>query len=88
MMTNKYIRGSIWWVSLPHIPGSSVQSGQRPCIIISNNINNAHSSTINIIPCTTQKDCLPVHPSFCLNSRINYAMCEQIRTVDVNKSAQ
>lgn len=82
-MVNKYIRGSIWWASLPHTLGSSVQSGLRPCIIISNNTNNVHSPTVNIIPCTTQKDSLPIHPSFSFRSRTNYAMCEQIRTIDV-----
>lgn len=84
-MVNKYIRGSIWWIELPKLDGyTSVQYGKRPCIVVSNNINNLHSKAVNIVPCSTSADELDViHPHFTMYGTTNYILCEQIRTVDI-----
>lgn len=55
-MVSKYVRGMIYWVNLPNTYGDSVQTGRRPCIIVSNNIGNVFSENITIVPCTTQID--------------------------------
>lgn len=54
--------GEIWMCNLAYKDGS-VQNGYRPVFILSNNINNYHSPTLNIIPITskTHKRKLPVH---------------------------
>lgn len=54
--------GEIWMCHLVNKDGS-VQAGYRPVFILSNDINNAHSPTLNIIPLTTKmnKRHLPVH---------------------------
>jgi mRNA interferase MazF len=41
----------------------SLQGGTRPVIVISNDMNNKHSPTVHIVPCTTKckKRYLPVH---------------------------
>ena len=52
----------IWMCNLGHNNGS-VQSGYRPVFVISNDINNQHSPTVNVFPLTTKmnKKNLPVH---------------------------
>lgn len=54
--------GEIWMCNLSKSSGS-VQGGYRPVFILSNNMNNAYSTTLNIIPMTTKmnKRNLPVH---------------------------
>lgn len=59
--SNKYFRGDIIYVDLGIHPGSSVQSGIRPCVILSNNMSNKNSSILNIFPLTLQKKECPVH---------------------------
>lgn len=67
----------------------SVQSGKRPAIVISNNINNAYSPNLTVVPMTTKsKTVLPTHvyinEELAAKLGINEAstiLCEQIQTV-------
>jgi len=54
--------GEIWMCNLTSKDGS-VQGGYRPVFILSNDKNNLHSSTLNIIPLTSKmnKRNLPIH---------------------------
>lgn len=54
--------GEIWMCNLVERSGS-VQSGYRPVFILSNNVNNTYSPTLNVIPLTSRisKKHLPVH---------------------------
>ena len=54
--------GEIWICNLITKNGS-VQNGHRPVLILSNNQNNIHSTTLNVIPITTKKRKrkLPIH---------------------------
>lgn len=56
-------RGDIWFANLGTHSNSSVQSGTRPVVIISNDIGNAHADTVNVIPMTRhlKKPELPCH---------------------------
>lgn len=50
------IRGDVIYVDLGQHPKTSIQSGVRPCVVVSNNKNNKFSKNINICPCTTKVD--------------------------------
>lgn len=52
----------IWMCSLGN-NGGSVQCGNRPVLIVSNDTNNRHSTTVNVMPMTTKmnKRNLPCH---------------------------
>lgn len=54
--------GEIWMCHLRG-GGGSIQNGYRPVFILSNDKNNTHSTTINVIPLTSKmgKRRLPVH---------------------------
>lgn len=59
--------------------GGSVQSGIRPCLVVSNDIGNTYSNIYIVVPLTTKyKKDLPTHVCLAENS---YALCEQCTTV-------
>jgi len=75
----------IYFVDLGN-PEGSIQSGVRPCIVISNNKNNKYSPTVLVIPFTSKtKNDLPVHVDFyeeeCGLPKDSTLLCEQILTV-------
>lgn len=84
-------RGDIWFADLGEHPGTSVQSGCRPVLIVSNNIGNEHAETLNVLPMTRQlkKPGLPCHreltSSVIRDSRqemgLSMVLAEQITTI-------
>lgn len=52
--TNQPIKKyDIWFADLLTAPGSHVQSGMRPVIVVSNDTANRYSPIISIVPLTT-----------------------------------
>ena len=80
------VRGNIVMIDLP-IVGGSVQTGLRPCVIISNNKANKFSPNIIAIPLTSRtKKPMPTHhkilPSIANGLKVeSTALAEQILTV-------
>ena len=71
-------RSEIIYCDLGIRPGS-VQSGIRPCVVVSNDIGNAHSTVYTVVPLTSQqKTYLPTHVGLSSGST---ALCEQCTTV-------
>jgi mRNA interferase MazF len=56
-------RGEIWFAEFGAHPGTSVQEGCRPALIVSNDMSNQYSETITVVPMTTKmkKTHLPTH---------------------------
>jgi len=56
-------RGDIFFADLGTHSGTSVQSGSRPVLVISNNKGNAHSETVTVMPMTGsfKRTDLPCH---------------------------
>jgi len=86
MEIQKYLRGQIWWCKennkLNIFPG--IQAGERPVLIVSNDIGNIHSPILTVVPLTSQeKKNLPTHVRFYNNITMkdNIVLCEQIKTV-------
>lgn len=83
---NQIKKYDICEVALPQAyPGSSIQGGTRPVIIVSNNMCNQHSPVVSIVPLTSKsKKRLPTHVNlwgFGLATD-STALCEQITSVD------
>ncbi|GAK30916.1 transcriptional regulator [Weissella oryzae SG25] len=82
-------RGDIYFADLSPVKGSE-QGGQRPVIIIQNDVGNNFSPTVIVAPITAQltKSKLPTHVA--MPSTINVTgvardsviLAEQIRTID------
>ncbi|MCM1172710.1 MAG: type II toxin-antitoxin system PemK/MazF family toxin [Clostridium sp.] len=87
------MRGDIVYVDLGQHPKSSVQSGLRPCIVVSNDRNNKCSTVVNVCPFSGKQDkkFIPVHVQVTPNDvdgfldMVSVCMPEQIATVDKSK---
>ena len=85
-LPDEVLRGQMYYADLDPVIGSE-QGGNRPVLVIQNNIGNRHSPTIIIAPITTRVKKLhqPTHigvpPYFGLPQN-SMVMLEQIRTID------
>jgi mRNA interferase MazF len=60
----KIRRGDILMVDMIEIPGTSIQSGIRPVVVISNDKANTYSPVLTVVPLTSRinkKRYLPTH---------------------------
>ena len=60
----KIERGDILMVNLGQVPGTSLQSGIRPVVVVSNNKANTYSPVVTVVPFTSRvykKRYLPTH---------------------------
>ena len=81
-------RMEIWYADLPLDRRTSVQGGNRPVLIVSNDTCNVVSSTITVIPLTTQikHPSQPTHVVIEMESgEISMVLAEQIMTIDKRK---
>jgi len=81
-------RGEIWMARLPGEGVGSEQFGQRPCLIVQNNVGNMYSPT-TIIACLTSrmgKTELPTHVKLHRHAtglkEDSLVLCEQLMTLD------
>lgn len=75
-------RGEIYYVESSFATTGSEQRPGRPAVIVSNDKNNEHSTTVEVVYLTTQpKVDLPTHVLVRSLSRDSTAICEQITTV-------
>lgn len=75
-------RGQVYYVNYNDNYAGSEQAAGRPAIIVSNDLNNKHSDTFEIVYLTTQtKSDLPTHTIIRSTKRVSTALCEQIMTV-------
>lgn len=89
----RIMRGDIVYIDLGQHSKSSVQSGMRPCVVLSNNKNNQYSSILNVCPFTSKLDkkYIPVHVLITPDNVKGYLrmkavfLGEQIVTVDRRK---
>ena len=87
------VRGDVIYVDLGQHPKSSVQSGMRPCVVVSNNRNNQYAKVRSVCPCTARvsKKYVPTHVRIEPEEVKGYfektsvLLAEQIVTVDKRK---
>ena len=86
-MNRIYLRGDLYYADLGHGIGSE-QKGNRPVVIIQNNVGNKHSPTVIIAAITSKaniKAKLPTHYYLHPGNGLDLpslVLLEQIRTVD------
>lgn len=82
----RYYRGTVVLIDAPLSPGSRVQGGKRPFIVVQNNSGNRHSPTSIVVPLTThlKHQEMPTHALIIHRAlKPSMAMCEQVRVIDV-----
>ena len=79
-------RGEIYYINSYKAATGSEQSSNRPAIIVSNDINNRHSTTVEVVYLTTKpKKFLPTHVSISSATLPSTALCEQVTTVSTTR---
>lgn len=74
-------RGEVYWCENHYAVGSEMQ-GIRPCVIVSNDINNENSDNVQVVMLTTaQKRWIPTHVTVLTKGRMGLALCETVTTV-------
>lgn len=82
---NRIKKGNIYYANLDPVIGSE-QGGNRPVVVVSNNIGNSHSPTIMVAPITSSdnnKNDLPTHVE--IKEKLkndSIILTEQIRSID------
>ena len=78
-------RGDIYYVENHQSVGCEQRAG-RPAVVVSNDMNNQHSTTVEIDYLTTQpKTNLPTHTAIAGLRSPSITLCEQITTVSVER---
>lgn len=79
-------RGEIYYIRADQSETGSEQRANRPGVIVSNDINNKYSATVEVVYLTTQpKSNLPTHVRIYSAPRPSTALCEQVTTVAVSR---
>lgn len=85
MLSNKICKGDIYLADLGDGRGS-IQGGVRPVVVISNQLNNKFSPTVNILPITSKlKNNIPVHVTISIESGLteeSTILTEQMLTIN------
>ncbi|MDR3189678.1 MAG: type II toxin-antitoxin system PemK/MazF family toxin [Lactobacillaceae bacterium] len=85
----KVLRGDIFFADLSPVTGSE-QGGQRPVVIVQNDVGNLYSPTTIVVPITAKlaKPKLPTHVGLLASIketgilRDSVILAEQVRTID------
>ena len=84
-MVDNIRRGDIVYIDLGYQEGS-VQSGKRPCLVVSNDKSNRASEIVNVIPLSSKRKNNPVHVTIRPKDvrghleRVSDALVEQVAT--------
>lgn len=79
----RVMRGEMYYIHEDYSTVGSEMRAGRPAIIVSNDINNEFSTTVEVIYLTTKpKKELPTHTRVRSCSLSSTALCEQITTID------
>lgn len=76
-------RGDIYYVVKTDFQSGSEQKSGRPAVVVSNNVNNEHSPTVEVVYCTTrEKNDLPTHVKITSTPQMSTVLCKQVTTID------
>ena len=79
-------RGDIYYIARSYAEEGSEQYAGRPAIVVSNDMNNANSTTVEVVYLTTQpKTEIPTHCVITSSTKLSTALCEQISTVHMDR---
>ena len=84
-MEKTYQRGDVVMIDVPMPTTGHVQGGNRPWVVVQNEIGNKHSPTSIVVPMTTQlkRLDLPTHVAVTWGNLLpSMVECEQVRVID------
>jgi len=79
-------RGDIFYIDRFGVQTGNEQIPGRPGIVVSNDLNNKYSGTVEVVYLTTQpKAELATHVTIRSSQKVSTALCEQVTTVSVER---
>ena len=85
MVAHRIAPWQAWWVDFNPQRGRE-QAGLRPAIIIGTALAcSLPNGLVLVVPCTTTDRGLPFHPPVTLAGRTGVAMCDQIKSISVER---
>lgn len=86
MGTLEIRRGDIFYIEKHGWQCGSEQFSGRPGVVVSNDVNNRRSSTVEVVYCTTKpKEDMPTHVQILSTRSPSTVLCEQITTVSIER---
>ena len=88
-MQKTYQRGDVVMIDVPMPTTGHVQGGNRPWIVVQNELGNKHSPTSIVVPLTTKLKRLdmPTHLAITwAGLQPSMVECEQVRVIDVTEN--
>jgi len=74
-----------WWVDFNPQVGRE-QAGLRPAIVVGTRFAcTLPNRLVVVVPCTTTDRGLPFHPAVNLADRPGFAMCDQVKTISIDR---
>jgi mRNA interferase MazF len=75
-------RGQVWWWNCPKHNREHIHEGDRPVVIISNDICNAASPVVAVVPFTTVvKKPYPQQVPLIFDKRVSIAIVDQLTSI-------
>lgn len=86
----KFRRGDIYYVQFGNTSTGSEQHGDRPAVIIQNDVGNTYAPTLIVVPLTSNTEKKVTQPTHCLleNEGLSMIVNQLIRRVDVYRGYQ
>lgn len=79
-------RGEIYFIKSTHREEGSEQRGDRPAVIVSNDLNNEHSDVVEVVYMTTKpKTDLPTHVFTRSALSPSTILCEQVNSISTRR---
>ena len=83
MENETYCRGELYYIENSKTYSGNLQGGDRPVVIVSNDIGNETSSVLEVVFLTTkEKAIMPTHVRIASAKYPSIALCEQITTIN------
>ena len=75
-------RGQVWWWDCPEHNREHIEQGVRPVVIVSNDVCNAASPVVTVVPFTTSaKKPYPQQVPVVFNKSVSIAIADQLTSV-------
>ena len=79
-------RGQVWWWNCPQHNRLHIEQGDRPVVIVSNDVCNSASPVVSVIPFTTSvKKPYPQQVPLIFNRSVSIAMADQLTSIPVSE---
>ena len=79
-------RGQVWWWNCPDHDRKHIQQGMRPVVIVSNDVCNAASEVVTVVPFTTSaKRPFPQQVPVVFEGSVSIALADQMTSIPISE---